>query len=106
MKKYLSILLLPLLVLSAAACGGGEQTDTVESGTYTGTIDNVVPEETEIYVKTEDGQRLELYFTDATELVRNGETVPFSALEEGQSVEVEVQKVGKRLDPLSVRILE
>ncbi|MEX2572637.1 MAG: hypothetical protein WD317_00010 [Balneolaceae bacterium] len=87
------------------ACSGGE-TDVVESGTYTGTIDNVEAEETEIYVETNDGKRLELYFTETTELTRNGETVPFSTLEEGQRVEVEVQQVGQRLDPLSVRVLE
>lgn len=105
MKKYLYILLLPLLVISVAACGG-EGTDTVESGTYTGTVDNVVPEETEIYVETDAGQRLELYFTDTTELTLGGQAVPFDSLQEGQQVEVKVEKVGQRLDPLSVRILK
>ncbi|MEX2404029.1 MAG: hypothetical protein WD625_07840 [Balneolales bacterium] len=104
MKKQLFTLLLPLIVFSVTACGG--ETGTVESGTYIGTVDNVVPEETEIYVQTNDGQRLELYFTDTTELTRNGETVAFGSLEEGQSVEVEVEKVGQRLDPISVTILE
>lgn len=86
------------------ACGGG--TDVVESGTYHGTIKEVEPEKTEIYVTTNDGQVLELYFTDETELTRAGEPVAFETLEEGQTVEVVVEKTGKRLDPISVEIRE
>ncbi len=77
----------------------------VESGTYTGTIEKVKPDEDEIYVDYE-GQELELYFTDETQLTRKGEDAEFSALESGQKVEVKVKKVGKRLDPMSVDILE
>lgn len=58
MKTYLLTFLLPLLILFVTACGGGD-TDVVESGTYTGTVDNVVPAETEIYVETDAGQRLD-----------------------------------------------
>lgn len=43
---------------------------------------------------------------DETSLTRNGETVQFSELMEGQKVQVEVEKVGKRLNPVSVSILE
>jgi hypothetical protein len=86
--------------------GCGQSTDVVESGTYQGTIQEVEPEKTEIYVKTGDNKTLELYFTDQTVLTQNGSTVDFSALQEGQSVEVEVEKVGQRLDPISVKILE
>ena len=89
-----------------ASCGGGGETDVVESGTYTGTVDEVEPEKDEIYVETEDGKRLELYFTETTELSRNGQTVAFDQLEKGQQVEVTVEKVGQRLDPVSVVILE
>ncbi|HET8886414.1 MAG TPA: hypothetical protein VFM70_08715 [Salinimicrobium sp.] len=84
----------------------GESTNVVESGTYQGTIDKVEAEKTEIYVKTEDNKTLELYFTEGTELTQNGNTVDFSTLTEGQKVEVEIEKVGKRLDPIAVRILE
>lgn len=84
----------------------GEKTDVVESGTYQGTISEVEAEKDEIYVKTADNQTLELYFTETTSLTRNGEEVDFSNLMEGQRVEVEVEKVGQRLDPISVRILE
>lgn len=92
-------------VFFLASCGGGE-TDVVESGTYMGTIDKVEPEKDEIYVETEDDKRLELYFTETTELSRNGETVAFDQLEKGQQVQVTVEKVGQRLDPISVVIME
>ncbi|MGW1455247.1 hypothetical protein ACWBC2_09695 [Salegentibacter agarivorans] len=84
----------------------GESTDTVESGTYQGTIEEVEPSKDEIYVKINDNKTLELYFKETTELTRNGSTVDFSELKEGQKVEVEVEKVGKRLDPISVKIME
>lgn len=86
---------------------GGEEGEhaVVDSGTYTGTIAEVNAEEDEIYVDA-DGKELELYFTDETKLTQGGDSAEFSALEKGQKVEVEVEKVGKRLDPLSVKILE
>lgn len=93
-----------LIFLLAVSCG--EDTEVVESGTYQGTVAEVEPEKTEIYVETEDGKTLELYFTETTELTMNGSPVEFSELETGQSVEVVVEKVGKRLDPISVEILE
>ena len=84
----------------------GEKTDVVESGTYKGTIDEVEADKLEIYVKTDNGKRLELYFTDSTKLTKNGSTVAFDQLDEGKNVEVEVKKVGNRLDPVAVKILE
>lgn len=93
-----------VIALVFIACG--ESTTAVESGTYQGTIKKINPEKTEIYVTTQDDKTLELYFTDETSLTRNGETVQFSELMEGQKVEVEVEKVGKRLNPVSVSILE
>lgn len=91
-------------ILLFFACG--ESTDVVESGTYQGTIKEVEPEKDEIYVSTDDNKTLELYFTETTSLTRNGSEVEFSELKEGQKVEVEVEKKGKRLDPLSVKIME
>lgn len=82
-----------------------EEHAVVESGTYEGTIRAVKPADKEIYVDT-DGNVLELYFTEETTLTQNGETVEFSALETDQRVEVEIEKVGQRLDPISVKILE
>jgi hypothetical protein len=95
--------LLALIVL-LAACGG--DVDVVESGTYQGTIDKVKADEEEIYVNLDNGKRIELYFTEETKLMRDTMEVPFTELSANQKIEVEVKKVGKRLDPLTVKILE
>ena len=92
------------LLLVFASCG--DKTDVVESGTYQGVVHEVEADKTEIYVKTPDDKLLELYFTETTTLTRNGQTVEFSELAEGTEVEVVVEKVGQRLDPVSVKILE
>jgi cold shock protein len=99
----LSLLCLPALLYS---CGGEGGTDVVESGTYQGVIDEVEADKTEIYVKTADDKKLELYFTETTTLTKDGQQVPFETLKEGDKVEVEVKKVGQRLDPIAVRVLE
>ncbi len=104
MKKYMIALTGVILLFGLNFCGGS--TDVVDSGTYQGTIKEVEADKSEIYVGTADGKTLELYFTDNTKLTRNGTPVEFSALKEGQNVVVEVEKVGKRLDPLSVQIAE
>ena len=103
----LSKLFMPALVAAVPflySCE--EKTDVVESGTYQGVVHEVEADKSEIYVKTDDDKLLELYFTEATTLTRNGETVAFDQLTEGGKVEVEVEKVGNRLDPVAVRILE
>jgi hypothetical protein len=99
-KLIVLLLVLPLL----NSCE--QSTDVVDSGTYTGTIEEVEPDKSEIYVRTTDEKLLELYFTESTTLTRNGGTVPFDQLQEGNRVEVEVEKVGQRLDPVAVKILE
>jgi CspA family cold shock protein len=104
MKKTLFYSLLIVLAVMASACGG--KTDVVDSGTYEGTVKEVEADKTEIYVETSDKKTLELYFNEETKLTQNGAEVPFSTLAEGQKVEVTVEKVGKRLDPKSVKILE
>jgi CspA family cold shock protein len=101
--KFFSTVLVATLLLFFSC---GEKTDVVESGTYEGTIKEVEPSKTEIYVETDDNKTLELYFTDQTQLTRDGSAVEFSELEEGMRVEVEVKKEGKRLDPISVKVLE
>lgn len=103
--KQFRLLSAAFIICLLISCGG-EKTDVVDSGVYQGTIHEVEADKTEIYVKTPDDKLLELYFTESTTLTRNGEAVDFSALAEGQKVEVEVQKEGKRLDPISVKILE
>lgn len=105
MKKLFSKVF-GMMAVFALLIACGEKTDVVESGTYEGTVKKVEAEKTEIYVETEDGKTLELYFTDTTTLTKNGENVEFSTLQENQKVEVEVEKVGNRLDPISVKIEE
>ena len=104
--KHLKLLSAAFLLLFMTACGGGEKTDVVDSGVYQGTIEEVEADKTEIYVKTGDDKLLELYFTETTTLTRNGQTVEFKELAEGQKVEVEVKREGNRLDPVSVKIME
>jgi hypothetical protein len=101
--KFVNSLLFSAIFLFFAC---GESTDVVESGTYQGTIQEVEPSKTEIYVETDENQTLELYFSDSTSLTRDGNNVEFSTLKEGMKVEVEVEKEGKRLNPLVVRVLE
>ena len=104
MKNVLLTSVIFMALFTFIACG--EKTDVVESGTYEGTVKEVEASKTEIYVETDDDKTLELYFTDQTTLTRNGSDVDFSTLQEGMRVEVEVKKEGKRLDPISVKILE
>lgn len=102
--KHLKLLSAAMFLFLMASCG--EKTDVVESGTYQGTVEEVEADKTEIYVKTADDKLLELYFTESTTLTKNGQTVDFAELAEGQKVEVEVKKEGNRLDPVSVKILQ
>jgi len=102
--KHLKLLFLVCSLIVLSSCGG--KTDVVESGVYQGTVEEVEADKTEIYVKTSDGKLLELYFTETTTLTRSGAPVNFDQLAEGQKVEVEVIKEGKRLDPVSVKIME
>jgi hypothetical protein len=87
---------------------GAEMSDTavVESGTYTGTANKVDPEEMEIYVELDNGKMIELYLKDDTELMQNGQAIDFADLKEGQKLEVEVEKSGQTLQPISVKVME
>jgi len=104
MNRNYVVMLLLMTSLFLAACG--EKTAVVESGTYTGTVKKVEADKREIYVTLDDGKLLELYFTENTELVRDSVNVNFTTLQQGQRVQVTVEKVGKRLDPERVRIME
>jgi ribosomal protein S1 len=96
-----------ILALGITGCGSESSDSTVvNDGTYEGTITEVNAEETEIYVDIPNEGTLELYFKDQTKLLKNEKEVPFKTLQNGQKVEVKVERVGKRLDPLTVRILE
>jgi len=104
MKKSIVFQILAALALLVSSCGG--HTDVVDSGTYKGTVKEVEADKTEIYVTLEDNKTIELYFTETTTLTKAGKEVAFSELSEGKRVQVEVKKVGKRLDPIAVEILE
>ncbi len=105
MKKSVISLVTCLCLSFVMACSGGGDTQVVESGTYKGTVKEVKPDEREIYVKHED-QKLELYFTDSTKLMQGGRSVDFSTLKKDQKVSVKVEKMGKKLNPLEVQILD
>ncbi|WP_051286452.1 hypothetical protein [Salinimicrobium terrae] len=83
-----------------------ENTQTVPSGTYTGQAIIVDSEQKEIYVRLNDTTTIELYFSNETQIMRDGEQVQFDALQEGQTVEVEVERSGESLKPKMVRIME
>ena len=78
----------------------------MESGTYTGTAEIVDQEQKEVYVRLNDTTIVELYFSNDTQLVENGNNVSFDALSEGQRVEIEVEKDGDHMKPQRVTILE
>lgn len=109
MRSFSLALSLLLLTGLFVGCGGnGDTGDTavVDSGTYDGTISEVNAEEREIYVDVPDAGTLELYFTDSTRVLQDTAEVSFQALQTDQSVSVQVEKVGQRLDPVTVRIQE
>lgn len=83
-----------------------EDTQLVPTGTYTGIAMIVDSDEREIYVRVNDTTTIELYFSDETQLMRNNQQVEFDALQEGQTVEVEVERSGESLTPKRVRIVE
>lgn len=102
-RTVLHVFAATFLLIGLAGCGG--ETTVVDSGTYEGVIAEVNPDESEIYVEVENTGTLELYFTEETTLTQGGSEVPFSELDVGDRVRVEVERVGQRLDPLSVEIL-
>ena len=83
-----------------------ENTDLVESGTYTGTAKVVDQQQNEVYLQVNDSTTIELYFSNDTQIMRNGQTVAFDALQQGQRLEVEVERSGQSLKPQRVTILE
>lgn len=122
MKKFIALPSVVIFSLFSLQCSEKEQTnentegvspgaemsdvDVVESGTYTGTADKVDTEEMEIYVKLDDGKMIELYLKESTTIMKGTEKVAFGALKEGQKLEVQVEKSGDHLNPISVKITE
>jgi len=93
------------LALVLVGCGGEETTTVVDSGTYEGTISELNVDEREIYVDVPNTGTLELYFTDSTRVLRDSVQSSFDSLSVDQKVAVEVEKVGQRLDPVTVQIM-
>ncbi len=104
--RSLSLVFCFLLLAGLLTGCGGEETTVVESGVYEGTISEVNADEREIYVDVPDTGTLELYFTDSTRVLTDTAEVSFDELRTNQSVAVEVEKVGQRLDPVTVTIQE
>lgn len=105
MMKTPAFSLICLCFACFAFFGCGKPIAVVDAGTYQGTIDKVVPDEVEIYVSLESGEQLELYFNEETELVEDGESVDFSAISAGDSVELTVEREGNRNIPVRVELL-
>ena len=101
-KRVLSFISIFAIIIMMASCG--HSVDVVESGTYDGTVSEAKPDEQEIYVDLDNGKTIELYFTETTTLTQNGQEVDFSELGKGVDVEVEVEKKGKKLEPIAVKI--
>jgi hypothetical protein len=72
--------------------------------TMEGKITKVETDEKEIYVLV-DGKKHELHFKENTELLQNGAPAAYSALKVDQKVKIDAKKVGKRLDPVRIEIL-
>ena len=101
-KRAISFISIFAIIIMMAGCG--HNVDVVDSGTYDGTVSEAKPDEEEIYVDLENGKTIELYFTESTTLTKDGQNVEFSELSKGVDVEVEVEKKGKKLEPVSVKI--
>lgn len=107
MKKTIIALLLATSAFSILpSCGENKKTDIVETGTYSGTAEEVDKDEKEIYVRTADNKLLELYFTETTSLTHAGAPATFDDLKEGSKVEVNLEKKGNRLEPIAVNIVD
>ena len=83
-----------------------ENTDVVPSGTYVGTAVVVDAQQKEVYLQVNDTTKIELYFNNETTVYRNGQTVAFEELAQGQTLQVTVEKQGNSLKPQRIEILE
>ena len=95
-KKFFTQLFLLAIFVSVAQAAE----DIVE-----GIIVKVVPSKKESYVLA-DGKKHEYYFSDNTKILAHDKEIAFDELKEGNSVKVTANKIGKRLDPITVEIKE
>lgn len=70
-----------------------------------GEIVKVVPTKREIYVLSAE-KKHEYYFNDKTAVLKGETAGSFEDLKTGMKVRVTANKIGKRLDPTEVKILE
>jgi hypothetical protein len=103
MKKIASFLL--ALSITLACSSAASALTTPPNSEIEGVIVKVVPSEREIYVESE-GKKHEYYFNPMTKVVRGNEEKKYEDLQKGMRVKVSANKIGKRLDPFEVRILE
>mgnify|MGYP006443688447 FL=1 len=102
--KSLKSILLSISLVSLLLISCGQDVSVVDSGTYSGKVVEVKPDEKEIYVELEEGKTIELYFTDSTALMQGEKKAEFSQLKKDSEVKVKVEKMGKKLNPLAVKI--
>ncbi len=101
----LAIILTSITILQV--CGNEKDTVLVESGSYIGIVTDVVEPAHELYVKlTNDSSLVRLNFSSETTLTKNGETVPFGELKKDTKVEVKLERMEEKMNPISVKILE
>lgn len=75
--------------------------------TAEGTIKKLVAKKKEIYViPNGSDKKLEFYFPENAQFLKNNQPVNFDALKEGQKVRVTYTQKGKRLNPTKAEILE
>lgn len=111
-RSIYAIGLLFIMAIVFQACNGGNTSNTEMGGsdivvadTLSGIANRIDPESQAISIETDDGQTLDLNFTEQTIVTQNGQVVSFDALEEGQQLRVEVEKTGESMEPVAVSIL-
>ena len=100
----LAIILTSITILQV--CGKEKDTVLVNSGIYIGTVTDAVEHAREFYVKLNNDSLVRLNFSSETTLTKNGETVPFGELKKDSKVEVKLERMEEKMNPISVKILE
>tara|TARA_R110002096_G_scaffold10361_3_gene40104 strand:+ start:16528 stop:16884 length:357 start_codon:yes stop_codon:yes gene_type:complete len=101
---FMGLILISITILQI--CGKEKDTALVNSGTYIGIVTDAVEPAREFYVKLTNDSLVRLNFSSETTLTKNGETVPFGELKEDSKVEVKLERMEEKMNPISVKILE
>ena len=94
-----------LFTVAAALFLSSQIAFAAEQSVVEGKIVEVVPGKKEIYVLSE-GKKHEYYFNEKTTVSKSGEPAKFADLSNGTMVKVTADKIGKRLDPVTVEIVQ